>query len=182
MSRVGRKPIPIPEGVRVDIQPDRLIIEGPKGKLEVPYGHGIRFRLENGQLIAERQNDSKQQKMMHGLYRALAANAVKGVTEGYAITLDVVGTGYRFERKGNAIWFYVGYSHPVEVPIPPGIEVEFDPKVRNRIIVRGADKYLVGQYAAMIRSIRPPMTYKAKGIKYADEPWRLKPGKSAVKG
>ncbi len=181
MSRIGRQPIPVPPNVQVRVEPTRLLVQGPRGQVEVPYGHGIQFRLEDGRLVALRKDDSKTQKALHGLYRTLAANAVRGVTEGFSVGMEVVGTGYRVEKKGNALVFYVGYSHPVEVPIPPGVDVEFDPKNKNRFTLRGPDKYVLGQYAATIRSIRPPMTYKAKGIKYVDEPWRLKPGKSAAK-
>lgn len=181
MSRIGKQPIPLPKGVEVTIEEDRLIVRGPRGTLEVPYGGGISFELRDGVLYVHRKNDSKRQKSLHGLYRALAANAVKGVTEGFEIGLEVVGTGYRVEQKGQTLVFYVGYSHPVEIIIPEGIEVRFDAKNKNRFFVKGNDKYIVGQYAATIRSIRPPMTYKAKGIKYVHEPWRLKPGKAAAR-
>ncbi len=183
MSRVGKQPIPIPEGVEVKIEPNRLLIKGPKGQLEVPYGGGITFKIENDQLIAIRPSDAKKHKALHGLYRSLAANAIKGVTEGYRIGMEVIGTGYRVELKKDALVFHVGYSHPVEIVIPEGIEVKPDPnpKVKNRFYIEGIDKYLVGQYAATIRSIRPPMRYKLKGIKYIDEVVHIKQGKAAQK-
>ena len=181
MSRIGRQPIPLPEGVEVRIEPGVLHVQGPRGALEVPFQEGVAFEVRDRTLVVTRANDTKKVRALHGLYRALAANAVRGVTEGFEVGLEVVGTGYRVERKGSTLVFSVGYSHPVEIVIPPELEVRFDPKNKNRFFIKGNDKYLVGQYAAVIRGIRPPMRYKAKGIKYVHETWRLKPGKAGVK-
>jgi large subunit ribosomal protein L6 len=172
MSRIGRKPIPIPAGVTV----------APKGTIRTPVPPGIRFRLQDGMLLAERED--KEAKALHGLARALAANAVRGVTEGYTRELDIVGIGYKAEVQGRRIIFSLGYSHPIEFPLPEGIEVRVErrnkpiPEYQMTLTVSGIDKQLVGQIAANIRSLRRPDAYKGKGIRYADEVLRLKPGKT----
>lgn len=181
MSRIGKKPIVLPNNVDAKIEPDRVIIKGPRGILEVPYSGAIQFDIQNREIHVSRKDESKKSFALHGLYRALVANAVRGVTEGFEIGLEVLGTGYRVEQKGKALLFYVGYSHAVEMIIPEGIEIRFDSKNKNRFYVKSNDKYLVGQYAAVIRNIRPPMTYKAKGIKYIKETLRLKQGKAAAR-
>ncbi len=182
MSRIGRKPIPIPAGVSVQIAPTHLEIRGPRGTLQTPVPPGIRFRISDGMLWAERENEKA--KALHGLARALAANAVRGVTEGFSKELDIVGIGYKAEVQADRIIFSLGYSHPIEFPIPPGIEVKVErrnkpiPEYQMTLLVSGVDKQLVGQVAANIRSLRRPDAYKGKGIRYADELLRLKPGKT----
>ncbi len=182
MSRIGRKPIPIPAGVTVAIAPTYVEISGPKGTMRTPVPPGIRFRLQDGMLVAEREDE--EAKAFHGLARALAANAVRGVTEGYTRELDIVGIGYKAEVQGRRIIFWLGYSHPIEFPLPEGIEVKVErrnkpiPEYQMTLTVSGIDKQLVGQIAANIRSLRRPDAYKGKGIRYADEVLRLKPGKT----
>lgn len=188
MSRVGRKPIPIPEGVTVTLEDHTVIVKGPKGELRQPIHPQMIVKIENGQIIVERPNDHRQFRAFHGLYRSLIANMVEGVIKGFEKVLEVRGMGYRVEQKSpTQIVLNVGYSHPVVVDAPEGITFEVQPQTASpqndylcgRIIVRGIDKALVGNVAARIRAIRPPDAYKGKGIRYADEIIRLKPGKAA---
>jgi large subunit ribosomal protein L6 len=181
MSRVGRKPIPIPKGVKVAIAEGSLAFEGPKGKLSTPVPPGITFALENGELSAQRQNDERQQRAFHGLARALAQNAVKGVTEGFSKELDIVGVGYKAAVEGNKVVFALGFSHPVVFPIPAGIKIAIDAKA-NRVTVSGIDRQQVGQVAAEIRSLRKPDPYKQKGIRYTGEVLKKKAGKAGATG
>jgi large subunit ribosomal protein L6 len=188
MSRIGRKPIPIPEGVTVTLEDHTVVVKGPKGELRQPIHPQMIVKIENGQLIVERPNDHRQFRALHGLYRSLIANMVEGVTKGFEKVLEVRGMGYRVEQKSpTQIVLNVGYSHPVVFNAPEGITFEVQPQTASpqndylcaRIIVRGIDKALVGNVAAKIRAIRPPDAYKGKGIRYADEIVRLKPGKAA---
>lgn len=185
MSRIGTKPIPIPKGVQVTIGPDHLEVKGPKGTLRTPVPSGIIFKLENGWLKAERTGDDLAAR--HGLARALAANAVQGVSQGFSKELDIVGVGYKVEVKGKTVVFSLGYSHPIEFPIPEGIEIKLDRKPKQidqyqmSVIVSGCDKQQVGQVAAHLRGLRKPDAYKGKGIRYADEVLKLKPGKAGTK-
>ncbi len=185
MSRIGRKPIQLPPGVEVTIGPDHLEVKGPKGTLRTPIPPGIRFRVEDGWLKAERESDDLA--AFHGLARALAANAVRGVSEGFSRELDIVGVGYQATVQGRVVVFNLGYSHPIEFPIPEGIEIKVERKSKPiqqyqmSVIVSGIDKQLVGQVAANIRRLRQPDPYKGKGIRYADEVLRLKPGKAGAK-
>ncbi len=178
MSRIGRQPVPIPSGVEVRIE-DRLVrVKGPKGEVQETLPPGIEAKLEDGVLRVERRDDSKRQRAFHGLARALLANAVRGVTEGFQKVLEIHGVGYRAEVKGNQVVFQLGYTHPVEFPIPEGIQIEVD---RNtRIIVRGVNRQRVGQVAADIRALRPPDVYKQKGIRYEGEFLRKKAGKTGA--
>lgn len=179
MSRVGNSPIPLPRGVKPTIQADVVLIEGPKGKLRTTLPRGISFKTENGHLVATRENDS--QAAVHGLARALVANAVHGVTEGWTESLDIAGVGYRAELKGKGIVvFTLGYSHPIEFPIPSGIEVAVDPK-QTRVTITGVDRQKVGQVAADMRSLRKPDPYKNKGIHYVGERMKKKAGKTGAK-
>lgn len=187
MSRVGKKPVPIPEGVTVSVEGDTVIVRGPKGELHQEIHPEMHVRVENSQVIVERPNDKAKFRALHGLYRALIANMVEGVTKGFERTLEVRGMGYRVEQKSpKEIVLNVGYSHPVPFQAPEGITLEVQPITPNpgneflcaRIIVKGIDKALVGNVAAKLRSIRPPDAYKGKGIRYADEVLRLKPGKA----
>ena len=177
MSRIGNKPIAVPQGVKVQIQDHAIDVQGPKGKMSVPLPRGIRFETKEGTLHAVRQND--EQKALHGLARALVANAVRGVTEGFKKDLDIVGVGYRAEVKGKNVVFALGYSHPVEFPIPEGIQISVEKQ--THLTVGGADRGKVGQVAANIRALRPPDPYKQKGIRITGERLKKKAGKAGAK-
>src|SRR5262245_8680984 len=180
MSRVGRKVIPIPKGVQVQVKPDRLEVQGPKGKLTTPVPAGITFKLENGELEASRQGDEGRERALHGMARALANNAIKGVTEGFSKELDIVGVGYKANVEGNKVVFALGYSHPVEFKIPEGIKIAVDKQ--THIVVSGIDRQRVGQVAAEIRALRKPDPYKQKGIRYVGEVLKKKAGKAGATG
>jgi large subunit ribosomal protein L6 len=184
MSRVGKKPISIPAGVTVTIGDSQLEVKGPKGTLTTPVPQGISFRQEDGSLVAERQNED--QSAFHGLARALANNAVVGVTEGFKKELDVVGVGYKADVQGKKIVFALGYSHPIEYPLPDGIEAKAE-RVNTKtsinqyqltLTLTGIDKQRLGQVAAELNRLRKPDAYKGKGIRYADKFYKLKPGKT----
>lgn len=177
MSRIGRKVIPVPQGVKVQIGAAAVEVQGPKGKLSVPLPRGIRFEQKDGVLQALREND--EQKALHGLARALVANAVRGVTEGFRKELDIVGVGYRAEVKGRNVVFSLGYSHPIEFPIPEGIQVAVEKQ--THLTVSGADRRLVGQVTADIRALRPPDPYKQKGIRITGQRLKKKAGKAGAK-
>jgi large subunit ribosomal protein L6 len=177
MSRIGRKPIPLPADVKVQISAGAVEVQGPKGKLNVPLPPGIRFEQKDGTLVAVRQTD--EHKALHGLARALVANAVQGVTQGFKKELDIVGVGYRAEVKGKSINFNLGYSRPIEFPIPEGIQISVDKQ--THLVVSGADKGQVGQVAANIRALRPPDPYKQKGIRLTGERLKKKAGKAGAK-
>ncbi|MHB8756258.1 MAG: 50S ribosomal protein L6 [Candidatus Acidiferrales bacterium] len=176
MSRIGRKPIPLPSGVKIQIADDAIDVQGPKGKMRVPVPGRIKFEQKDGHLIATRQNES--QRALHGLARALVANAVKGVTEGFKKDLDIVGVGYRAEVKGKNVVFALGYSHPVEFPIPEGIQVAIEKQ--THVTVSGADKGLVGQVSANMRALRPPDPYKQKGVRISGQRLKKKAGKAGA--
>lgn len=170
-------PIPIPTGVQVDIQGNRVTIKGPKGELSREFHRDITIRLENGQLLVSRPTDSRAHRALHGLTRALLANMVEGVTQGYRKALQIEGVGYRVELQGQDLVLQVGFSHPVKVSPPSGIS--FNVERGGRIFyVDGIDKELVGKVAAEIRAIRTPDPYKGKGIRYLDEQIRRKAGKA----
>ena len=175
MSRVGKKPIVLPKGVKINIG-EQLQVEGPKGKLNVPIPQGIRLEQKDGHLEIGRDGD--QYAALHGLTRALAANAVQGVSTGFTRELDVVGTGYRAEVKGNIATFTLGYSQPIEVLVPKGVDLKVDKQ--THIVVSGFDRQQVGQIAAQIGSLRPPDPYKNKGVRYTGEVLRKKAGKSGA--
>ena len=177
MSRIGKQPIRLPEGTKVVIQSDRLMISGPKGELTTPVPAGIRFEIEDDALLALRADDAKQTRAYHGLARALAANAVTGVTDGFTIDLEIRGIGYRASATEKTLSLQVGYSHIVEMPIPQGVEVAVAEP--TKIQVTGIDKQLVGEIASRIRRVRPPEVYKGKGIRYRDEVVQRKVGKAA---
>jgi large subunit ribosomal protein L6 len=179
MSRIGKKPIPVPKGVTVKIQGNVVSVQGPKGKLDTEVPGGIKVEQEDGHLVAVRQNDS--QAAIHGLTRALVNNAVEGVTKGWTRELEIVGIGYRAELKGKGmVVFTLGYSHPIEYPLPAGIEVAVDPK-QTRLTVQGIDRQKVGQVAAEMRALRPPDPYKNKGVRYLGERLKKKVGKTGAK-
>jgi len=179
MSRIGRKPIPIPDKVKVEIQPDTVVVTGPKGSVRNPIPPGIKFETKDKQILAIRTDDSGAQRAYHGLARALVANAVKGVTEGFSKELDIVGVGYRAEAKKNSVVFTLGFSHPIEYPIPPGIHITVDKQ--TKLVVSGVDRQQVGQVAANIRSLKKPDPYKNKGIRYTGEHLKKKAGKAGGK-
>jgi large subunit ribosomal protein L6 len=176
MSRIGRKPIPVPASVKVQLAPTAVDVQGPKGKLHVPLPRGIRFEQKDGVLNAIR--DAEEFRAVHGLARALVANAVKGVTEGFKKDLDIVGVGYRAELKGKTVVFALGYSHPVNFPVPEGIQVAVEKQ--THLSVSGADRAQVGQVAANIRGLRPPDPYKQKGIRLVGERLKKKAGKAGA--
>ena len=179
MSRIGRKPIPMPKGVSYTVQGNTVLVEGPKGKVSALLPTGISLVQKDGELLAERQNDS--QAAIHGLARALVFNAVEGVTNGWKKELDVIGIGYRVEMKGKSmVVFTLGYSHPIEFPLPTGIEVAIDPK-QTHVTVSGIDRQKVGQVAADMRSLRKPDPYKNKGVRYSNEKLKKKVGKTGAK-
>ncbi len=177
MSRVGRKSIPIPSGVKVKRADGVVTVEGPKGKLTQDIHDDITMEIKDGQAMMTRPSDSKRHRAMHGLYRALIVNMVIGVTEGFSRNLEIEGVGYRVEKVGKAISLLLGYSHPVALVPPDGVDIRIEGT--NKIMVSGIDKQLVGQVAAKIRSFRPPEPYKGKGIRYAGEHIRRKAGKTA---
>src|ERR1700736_758909 len=177
MSRIGRKPIPVPAGVKIALQGGKVDVQGPKGKLSVPLPHGITFEQKDGVLTALRETEDH--RALHGLARALVANAVHGVTLGFKKDLDIVGVGYRAELKGKIVNFALGKSHPIEFPIPEGIQVAVEKQ--THIVITGADKGQVGQVAADMRSLRPPDPYKQKGIRITGERLKKKAGKAGAK-
>ena len=179
MSRIGKKPIALPKGVNVTVQGNAVLVQGPKGKMETHLPRGIKFEQKDGILHAIRENDD--QAAVHGLARALVNNAVEGVTKGWSRELEIVGIGYRAELKGkNTVVFTLGYSHPIEYPLPVGVEVAVDPK-QTRLTVSGIDRQKVGQVASDMRGLRPPDPYKQKGVRYVGERLKKKVGKTGAK-
>jgi large subunit ribosomal protein L6 len=180
MSRIGRKPVNIPQGVKVNIDGAVVRAEGPKGKLMQPVPAGLSAKLENNQLVISRSGEDRKVRALHGLARALVANMVTGVNDGFERKLEIVGIGYRAQLQGRAIQLALGYSHPVIFPLPEGVTAEIDRQVS--ITLRGADKAVLGQTAAKLRALREPDPYKGKGIRYANEVVRRKVGKKAGAG
>ena len=179
MSRIGKKPITLPQGVKYKVEGNIVLVEGPKGKVSALIADGISLKTVDGHLQVERSGDDKA--ALHGLTRALVNNAVEGVTKGWTKDLDIVGIGYRAELKGkNTVVFTLGYSHPIEVPLPTGIAVTIDPK-QTKVTVSGIDRQKVGQVAADMRSLRKPDPYKNKGVRYSDERLKKKVGKTGAK-
>jgi large subunit ribosomal protein L6 len=179
MSRIGKKPIAIPKGVKVDVKPGSVEVQGPKGKLQQPLPPGIGFSVEGDQLAATTLREDPLLGKFHGLARSLVANAVRGVTEGFKKELDIVGVGYRAELKGKQVHFALGYSHPVVFDVPTGIDVTVDKL--THLTVTGIDRQLVGQVAANIRRLRKPDPYKQKGVRYTGEVLKKKAGKTGAK-
>lgn len=178
MSRIGSAPIELPSGVEIDVEDQIVSVKGPKGALSQDVGPQMKVEIDDGVVTVQRTNDERATKALHGLYRALIQNMVIGVSDGYQKELEAVGVGYRASLKGKTLELLVGFSHPVTVDAPDGIE--FEVPEPTRIIVRGTDKQLVGQVAADIRKVRPPEPYKGKGIRYVDEHVRRKAGKAGV--
>ena len=179
MSRIGKKVIPIPKGVKIDVKPGTVEVQGPKGKLQQALPKGIGFEVEGDQLYARTLSDDPDLGKFHGLARSLVANAVRGVTEGFKKELDIVGVGYRAEVKGQQVHFALGYSHPVIFDIPNGIDIAVDKQ--THVVVTGVDRQLVGQVAANIRRMRKPDPYKQKGVRYTGEALKKKVGKTGAK-
>ena len=179
MSRIGKKPIPLPTGVKYTVQGNTVLVEGPKGKLTAMLPTGITLEKKDGTLLAVREKEDLA--ALHGLTRALVSNAVEGVTKGWTKELDIVGIGYRAELKGKGtVVFTLGFSHPIEFPLPTGIEVAIDPK-QTRLTISGIDRQKVGQVAADMRSLRKPDPYKNKGVRYVGERLKKKVGKTGAK-
>ena len=177
MSRVGNKPIPLPKGVKIEVG-EQLQVEGPKGKLTVPIPPGIKIQEANGNVQLARESD--EQAALHGLTRALAANAINGVATGFTKELDIVGIGYRGDVKGRVATFTLGYSHPIEVLLPDGVDLKIDKQ--THLVLTSYDKQRLGQVAANIRALRPPDPYKNKGVRYTGEALRKKVGKTGATG
>lgn len=179
MSRIGRKPIQVPNGVNVNLDNNVITVKGPKGTLSRELHKDMKIVVEEGVINVERPSDNKLHRSLHGTTRSVVANMVSGVTEGYAKNLELVGVGYRASKSGDKLVLNVGYSHPVEFNPEGGIE--FEVPAQNRITIRGIDKEVVGETAAKVRSVRPPEPYKGKGIKYEGERVLRKEGKAGKK-
>ena len=177
MSRIGRKPIEIPEGVEIDVKPGAVTVQGPKGELNQHVSSDMKVAIEDGTVTVQRPTDRGEHSALHGLTRSLIANMVEGVTDGFERRLEIQGVGYRAQLKGKALEMSLGYSHPVTIPAPEGIE--FEVPQPTEVVVRGIDKQLVGETAARIRKSRPPEPYKGKGVRYAGEHVARKVGKRA---
>ena len=184
MSRIGKKPIAVPKGVDVKVHDTELEVKGPKGTLKTPIPAGIAFKVEDGELVAERKSDDVA--ALHGLARALANNAIVGVTEGFTKQMDVVGVGYKADVQGKKILFSLGYSHPIEFPLPPEVDAKAErlttkgsiQQYQTTLTLSSIDKQKLGQVAAEMHKLRKPDAYKGKGVRYADVQLKLKPGKT----
>jgi len=179
MSRIGKKPLILPEGIEFFEEKDKFIFKNKTTSLEVPKYPGLKVVKEDRTIKIDRENDEKQTRAYHGLLRRLMENAVVGLTKGYKKELDIIGTGFRAEIKGDTLVLNLGYSHPINFKIPNGINISYEPK-QNRLTLTSADKVLLTQTASKIKEFRPPDPYKGKGIKYADEVLHLKPGKTGA--
>jgi large subunit ribosomal protein L6 len=179
MSRIGKKPVPVPSGVTVSVSGSTVSVKGPRGELSRTFPEGISFAVEGGTVVASRASDEAGQRALHGLARALVANMVEGVSRGYQKQLEITGVGYKAEPKPYGLLFSLGYSHPIEYRAPAGIKLSAP--APTQVVVEGTDKEVVGQVAAEIRSLRKPEPYKGKGVKYAGEKIRRKAGKAGGK-
>jgi large subunit ribosomal protein L6 len=180
MSRIGRMPVTLPDGVKVQVRDGGVRVEGPKGTLTRTLDAAVSVAVEGKTLLVKRQDDSNRSRGLHGLSRRLLANMVDGVSKGFTRTLEITGVGYRAEVRGNLIWLTLGYSHPIAFQLPAGISAKVEKQVS--IALEGADRELVGQVAAQIRELRPPEPYKGKGVRYGNETIRRKAGKAAAGG
>ena len=180
MSRIGRQPIALPQGVSVKVQGNAVLVEKGKVSLSNPLPPGISCAVDKGTVVFKRADDTRQQRALHGLTRALVANAVKGVESGFSKDLEIVGIGYKAQVAGRVLQIALGYSHPIEFPIPDGIEIKVDKQ--TRLTVSGPDRQKVGQVSAEIRKLRAPEPYKGKGIRYSDEVIKKKAGKAGKTG
>lgn len=176
MSRVGRKPIPIPSGIDVKVDKNSVSVKGPKGQLKQDFHPRIGINIDAGNILVSRSSDDKLDRSLHGLTRSIISNMITGVTKGYEKALEISGVGYRAQVQGRSLMLTLGFSHPVEFKLPEGIDAAVDKQ--TNITIKGIDKYLVGQVAANIRGLKPPEPYKGKGIKYSDEVVRRKEGKA----
>lgn len=181
MSRIGKLPVIIPSGVSCEISSEKVIIKGSKGQLEFNILSGISVKEGEGVLLVERNNDERQVRAFHGLTRAMLSNMVEGVTKGYQKKLEIIGVGYRAQATGKKLSLTLGFSHPVEMDPPLGVDVTMDTELKNVIVVSGIDKQAVGEFAANVRKLRKPEPYKGKGIRYLGEYVRRKAGKSSKK-
>jgi len=179
MSRIGRKPITLPKGVDVSVKGERIVVKGSKGELSTHIMPGVNLKIEGGVVNVSRENDEKQTRASHGLIRALVANMITGVSEGFQKTLELVGVGYRAQMQGKKLVLSLGYSHPIELETPAGIEIVVENPIK--IVVKGIDKQAVGQVSAIIRGYRPPEPYHGKGIRYGGEHIIRKAGKAGAK-
>ena len=177
MSRIGKQPIPIPKGVEVKLEGDSITVQGPKGKLERSIHPKVKVDIESENIVVSVTDQTRETRAFHGLFRALIANMVTGVTSGFNKALEIVGVGYRAELKGRTAIFHLGYSHPIDFELPKGIDAQID---KTKVTLSSIDKELLGRTAAKIRSFRKPEPYKGKGIKYADEVIRRKAGKAGA--
>jgi len=179
MSRIGKKPVPLPQGVKYEVKGNTVTVQGPKGQVQAHLPQGVKLQTNDGHINVVRESDDHA--AVHGLARALVNNAVEGVTKGWSKELEIVGIGYRAELKGkNTVVFTLGYSHPIEFPLPTGVTVALDPK-QTRVTVSGIDRQKVGQVAADMHSLRPPDPYKQKGVRYIGEKLKKKVGKTGAK-
>ncbi|NOY39759.1 MAG: 50S ribosomal protein L6 [Nitrospirae bacterium] len=182
MSRIGKKPVEIPKNVNVKVDGTLIEVKGPKGELRWNFPSSMNLNIDKDSLLVTRPDDTKQKRALHGLTRSLIANMIEGVSAGYRKEMEIVGIGYKVESKGKTLVFSLGYSHPVEFALPEGVSAEIDQKARPlKVALIGYDKQLVGQVAANIKALRPPDAYKGKGIRYAGERLKLKPGKAGKK-
>jgi len=177
MSRVGRLPVTIPDGVSVEVSADAIAVKGPKGAASVPVPAKVAVEQKDGALVVSREGEERQERALHGLTRKLLENAVVGVSAGFSRTLEISGVGYRADLKGDVIHFNLGYSHPILFQLPEGVTAKIDKQVT--VTIEGPDRQVLGEAAAQIRKLRPPEPYKGKGIKYAEETIRRKSGKAA---
>lgn len=178
MSRVGKKPIQIPKGVTIDLKDDLLVVKGPKGDLQRKIHPKVSLQIDDEQILISVEDESRESNALHGLHRALIANMITGVSEGFERVLEIVGIGYRAELSGKVATFHLGYSHPVRFELPEGVEAKID---KTKITLFGRDKEILGMTAAKIRSFRKPEPYKGKGIRYVEENIRRKAGKTGTK-
>ena len=181
MSRIGKLPVRVPEGVKVDIRGQHVLVQGPKGKLDRQINPKVTLEMEGDTLHVKRSDNSKPVRALHGLTRALVANMVEGVSNGFKKELIVVGVGYKVEEKGKQLVLHLGFSHPVDFPLPEGVTAKVERQKEIRIVLEGYDKETLGLTAARIRAFRPPEPYKGKGIRYSDEEIIRKAGKAAAK-
>ena len=179
MSRIGRLPVPLTDGAKVEILGRTVTVKGPKGSLAQELPGGINAEIADGKIVVKRRDDSKPQRALHGLTRALLNNAVVGVTKGFTKDLEIQGVGYRAQIAGTTVSFTLGYTHPIDFPIPNGIQIAVEKQ--TKLTVTGIDRQQVGHVAAKIRSLRPPDVYKGKGVRYANEQVRKKAGKTGAK-
>jgi large subunit ribosomal protein L6 len=180
MSRIGKKPIDIPKGVDVKITDTTVNVKGPKGELSSEFPFGVRIAVDEGKVVVERTGETKDIRALHGLTRSLLSNMIAGVSSGYQRVLEITGTGYRAQVQGNKLLLALGYSHPVEFILPPGIKAAVDQK-QTQITLTGIDKQQMGQIAADLRALRSPEIYKGKGVRYAGQRLKLKVGKAGKK-